>query len=137
MFCNYSMLVALHRIGKVQYRLLGTDGCHVKAKNEGFTAAGWRRRNIKYQYFMSSFGRLRQKKEKEQKAYCTFSTIYFLHSTNQIIDFRRCRCRYFLNSLFQLCYGRTNLVPRVSLLAFPLKEKARGKTLATRLRQNQ
>ena len=61
------MLVALYKIGKVHYRLLGTNGCRVKVKNERFTAAGWRRQNIKYQYFMSSFGRLRQKKKKRNK----------------------------------------------------------------------
>jgi len=37
----------------------------------------------------------------QQKACCTYSTIIFLHSTNQIIDLCRClwRCRRILNSL--------------------------------------
>ena len=46
----------------------------------------------------SSFGRLRQKLH--QKACRTCSTIIFPHSTNQIIDLWRCRCRrHFLNSI--------------------------------------
>ena len=41
--------------------MLGTNGFHVKAKNEGFTAASSRcRLNLKYENFTSSFGRLRQ-----------------------------------------------------------------------------
>ena len=38
-----------------------TNGFHVKAKNERFTAASSRcRQNLKYENFTSSFGRLRQ-----------------------------------------------------------------------------
>ena len=48
-------------MGGVQIRLLGTNGFHVKAKNERFTAASFRcRQNLKYENFTSSFGRLRQ-----------------------------------------------------------------------------
>ena len=48
-------------MGWVQIRLLGTTGFHVKAKNERFTAVSFRcRQNLKYENFMSSFGRLRQ-----------------------------------------------------------------------------
>ena len=40
---------------------LGTNGFHVKAKNEKFTAASSRcRQNLKYENFTSWFGRLRQ-----------------------------------------------------------------------------
>ena len=33
------MLVRLHRIGKVHFRLLGANGLHVKENNVRFTAA--------------------------------------------------------------------------------------------------
>ena len=36
MFCDYSKLVTLYKIGEVHFRLLGTNGFHVKAKNERF-----------------------------------------------------------------------------------------------------
>ena len=55
------MLVALYKIDGVQFRLLGTNGFQVEAKNESFTAASSRcRQNFKYENFTSSFGRLRQ-----------------------------------------------------------------------------
>ena len=55
------MLITLHKIGEVHFRLLGTDGFHVKAKNERFTNASPRcRHNLKYENFTLSFGRLRQ-----------------------------------------------------------------------------
>ena len=55
------MLVTLYKIGEVHFHLLGTNGFHVKAENERFTAAGSRcRQNLKNENFTSSFGRLRQ-----------------------------------------------------------------------------
>ena len=55
------MLITLYKIGGVHFRLLDTNGFHVKAKNERFTAASSRcRQNLKYENFTSSFGRLRQ-----------------------------------------------------------------------------
>ena len=55
------MLITLYTIGGVHFRLLGTNGFHVKAKNETFTAASFRcRQNLKYENFTLSFGRLRQ-----------------------------------------------------------------------------
>ena len=60
-FSDYSMLVTLYKIGGVHFRLLGTNGFHVKGKSERFTAASFRcRQNLKYENFTSSFGRLRQ-----------------------------------------------------------------------------
>ena len=60
-FCDYSVFITLYRIGEVHFRLLGTNGFHVKAKSERFTAASSRcRHNLKYENFTSSFGRLRQ-----------------------------------------------------------------------------
>ena len=59
--CDYSMLIMLYKIGELLFRLLGTNGFHVKAKNERFTATSSRcRQNLKYENFTSSFGRLRQ-----------------------------------------------------------------------------
>ena len=55
------MLITLYKIGEVHFRLLGTNVFHVKAKNERFTTASSRcGDNLKYENFMSSFGRLRQ-----------------------------------------------------------------------------
>ena len=59
--CDYSMLITSFKIGGVHFRLLGTNGFHVKAKNERCTSASSRcRQNLKYENFTSSFGRLRQ-----------------------------------------------------------------------------
>ena len=64
-FClsvTQAMLVTLCEIGEEYFRLLGTNDFRVKAEKEKFTAAGARcHRNLKYQTFSSSFGRLRQK----------------------------------------------------------------------------
>ena len=55
------MLVTLYKIGGVHFRLLGTNGFHVKAKTERFTSASWQcRQNLEYENFTSSFARLRQ-----------------------------------------------------------------------------
>ena len=62
------MLVTLYEIGGMHFRLLGTNGFHVKVKNESFTPVSLRwRQNLRYEIFTSSFGRLRQKK-KEPKS---------------------------------------------------------------------
>ena len=56
------LILTSYKIGEVHFRLLGTNGFHVKAKNERFTAAGSRcGQNHKYENFTSLFGRLRQK----------------------------------------------------------------------------
>ena len=55
------MLITLYTIGGVHFRLLSTNGFHVKAKSERFPAASSGcRQNLKYENFTSSFGRLRQ-----------------------------------------------------------------------------
>ena len=47
MLCDYSKLVKLYKLGEVYFRLLGTNGFHVKAEKERFTAAGSRcRQNL-------------------------------------------------------------------------------------------
>ena len=44
------MLITSNKIGKVNFRLLATNGFHLKAKNERFSAAGSRcRQNLKYE----------------------------------------------------------------------------------------
>ena len=89
------MLVTLCKIGEVQFRMLGTDGFHIKVENERLTAAGLRfLQNLEYENFTSSFGRLRQKSH--QKVCRTCNTILFPRSTNQITDL--CYSRHFLNS---------------------------------------
>ena len=72
---DYSKLVTLYKLGEVYFRFLGTNGFHVKAKNERFFATGSRcRQNLKYENFTSSFGRLRQK-----------NAGIFPHLTNEIV----------------------------------------------------
>ena len=51
MFCDYSMLILLYKIGEVHFRLLGKNSFHVKAKNERITPVGSRRQNIKHEDF--------------------------------------------------------------------------------------
>ena len=40
----------LYKIGEVHIRLLSTNGFHMKAGNDRFTAAGCRRQNLKYDW---------------------------------------------------------------------------------------
>ena len=55
------MLITLYKIGELHFRLLGTNGFHVKAKSERSTAASLDcRQNLKFENSTSSFGRLRQ-----------------------------------------------------------------------------
>ena len=55
------MLITFYKIGELHFRLLGTNGFHVKAKGERFTVASSRRsQNLKYENLPSSLGRLRQ-----------------------------------------------------------------------------
>ena len=94
-------MITLYKIDGMHFRLLGTNGFHVKAKTERFTFASWCcRQNLKYENLTSSFAR--PIKTLHQKACRTCSTIIFRHSTNQIIDLWhwswRC-CRQILTSL--------------------------------------
>ena len=55
------MLITSYKIDELHFQLRGTNGFHVKAKSERFTAASSRcRQNLKYENFTSSFGRLCQ-----------------------------------------------------------------------------
>ena len=52
-------MLVMYKICKVYFRFLGTNGFHVKAEDEKFTAAGsCCHRNLKYDNFTSLFGRL-------------------------------------------------------------------------------
>ena len=55
------MSVTLYEIGEVYFRLLGTNGFHIKDEELIFTAESWRcRQNLKNENFTALFGRLRQ-----------------------------------------------------------------------------
>ena len=101
MCCDYCMFV-IYKIREMYFRLLGTKDFNVKAKIERFIAAGSRcRKNLKYENFTSSFGRLCKKNPPK-----SVPRNYFSHSTNEITDSWRCRCRcrrQFLNSLKRAC----------------------------------
>ena len=79
-------------------RLFGTNGFHVKAENERFTASSSHcYQSLKYANFMSLFGRLRQ-----QIAPKNVPPVIFLNSTNEIIDlwcYQSRSRRRFLNSV--------------------------------------
>ena len=63
------MLVKLSKVVEVNFRLLGTNGFRVKAKNERFTTAGSPCcLNLKYEKFMSSFGKLGKKNCTKKRA---------------------------------------------------------------------
>ena len=63
------MLVTLSERGRVYFRFLDTNGFHVKAENDGFSAVGSRCwQNLKYENFGSSFGRLRENCPKKRAA---------------------------------------------------------------------
>ena len=60
--CDYSMVVTLHKIGELFFRLRGANG--FQAENERLTAAGsccrQDRQDLKNENFTTLFGRLRQ-----------------------------------------------------------------------------
>jgi len=89
MFCDYSTLVTLYKIGEVNFRSLGANGFHVKAKNEIYTAAGSRRsQNLKYESLAHYVRKYHQK---------ACRTIIFRYSSNEIIDLwpcSTCFCRF-------------------------------------------
>ena len=119
------MFVTLYETGEEHFFFFfGTNAFHVKAKNERFTAASSRcLRNLKYENFTSSFGRLRQKLHR------TCSTIIFPHLTNQIINLWRCRgrCRrHFLNSLLSNICRNVFVLCRVTVEKSEQKDRTVG-----------
>ena len=72
------MLITLYKIGGKHFRLLGTDGLHVKAKKERFAAASSRcRQNLKYENFALSFGTLRQNIEAKSVPHVQHDYLFF------------------------------------------------------------
>ena len=86
------MLATLYKVGEEYFCFLGTNGFHVKAKNERFATTGSPyRQSLKYEYFTSSFDRLHQKIAPKSVPHVQHD--YFPHSTNHIIDLWHCCCR--------------------------------------------
>ena len=80
MFCDYSKLVTLYKIGEVHFRLLCTNGFPAKAKNERFTERSPCPQNLKNESFTSSFGRLRQRIASKSVPHVQ---LYYFYSFNQ------------------------------------------------------
>ena len=82
------MLITLYKIGEVHFRLLGTNGFHVKA-NERFTAASSRcRHNLKYENFTSSFCRLQYSASKhctKKRAARAARLFFFIQTIKSLI----------------------------------------------------
>ena len=78
------MLVTLYKIVEVHFRLLGTDGFHVKSKNERFTAAASSRcrQILKYENFTWSFGRLRQNIAPKSVPHVQYDYFYSFNQSN-------------------------------------------------------
>ena len=86
----------MFKIGGVHFHFLGMNGFHVKAKNERFTAASSPcRQNLKYENFMSSFGRLRQLEKKKKKL--LLKNVYAVLKTLHQKACRTCSTIIFLN----------------------------------------
>ena len=87
------MLVTLYKICGVHFRLLGTNGVHVKAKSERVRDLLLRARIVVRTSNMKISRRHLADYVKTllQKACHTCCMITFPHSTNQIIDLWRCR----------------------------------------------
>ena len=80
------MLIALYKIAEPRFRLLGTNGFHVKAKSERFTTASSRcRQNLKYENFTASFGILRQNIAPKKRAARAARLFFFLQPIKSLI----------------------------------------------------
>ena len=80
------MLITLYKIGELHFHLLGTNGFHVKAKSERFTAATPRcRQKLKYENFTSSFSRLRQKHCTKKRAGRAARLFFFIQPIKSLI----------------------------------------------------
>ena len=135
------MLVTLYKIGGVHFRLLGTSGFHVKAKNERCTAATSRcRQNLKYENFTSSFARLRQNiapkivPQVQHDYFPSFNQsnnwfvalwLTLLSSNLKLPKDEKCTCKACKNTVFhfQICKFVGFLLPSSScLLKLPIVE---------------
>ena len=80
------MLITSYKIGGVHFRLFGTNGFHVKAKNERFTAVSSRcRQNLKYENLTSSFGRLRQNIAPKSVPHVQHDHFFFIQPMKSLI----------------------------------------------------
>ena len=80
------MLVTLYKTGEVHFRLPDTNGFHVKAKNQRFTAAGSRcRQNFKNENLTSLFDRLRQKIASESVRHVQHDYFSLFNQSNRCI----------------------------------------------------
>ena len=78
-------VVHVYKIDEVCFHLIGTNGFHVKAENERFTAAGsCCRQKLKYENSRRHLADY--VKKLHQKACHKCSTIIFPYAANQIID---------------------------------------------------
>ena len=106
------MLVTLHKTGVVHFCLLSTNGYHVKAKNETFTAvSSCCGQNLKYRNVHVVAWDTTSKNCTKKRA-ARAARLFFPHSANQIIDlWRCCRCRRcFLNFLLvRYCFHPNKL----------------------------
>ena len=96
---DYFMSVTSYEMGEVSFHLIGGNGFHIKAENEGFSPVGSRcHQNIKYENFRSSFSRLRQKNCIRKLAGRTARFFVFLICN---VDVSSCRRGFIKSLLFQ------------------------------------
>ena len=77
------MLITFYKIDDLLFRLLSTNGFHVKAKSDRFTAASSRcRQNLKYENFTSPFGRLRQNIASESVPHAQHDYFFSFNQSN-------------------------------------------------------
>ena len=103
-FCDYSMLVTLCKVGEVCFRFLGTNGFSCKGKEWKIYCCGLALPSKHVQSNMK-ISRRYLAKNCTKKRVARAARLFFPHSTNQIIDLWRCRCRCcrrFLNSLVKV-----------------------------------
>ena len=141
------MLITLYKIGELHFRLLGTNGFHVKAKSERFTAACLGCcHNLKINMKISRRRLADYVKTLHQKVCHTWSTIIFLHPTNEIIDLWHCRwrcpCQIINSLLWPTGFGSTppltrNLeIKRSTVLSQTLKKNEASATEFWRIGTN-
>ena len=76
MFCDYSTLATLYKMGEVSFHFIGTNSFHIKAENERFSVVGGA--VVITSNLTISRRRLADLVKKlHQRACCTCSTIIF------------------------------------------------------------
>ena len=80
------MLIMLYKISGVHFRVLGTNGFHVKAKNERCTAASSRcRQNLKYKKFHVVVWQTTSKQCTKKRAARAGRLFFFIQSIKSLI----------------------------------------------------